>query len=298
VLISGASGLIGSAVVKALRGKGSSVTRLVRQPAADQADAIGWNPAAGSMPGESLNRFDTVIHLAGENIASRRWTASQKQRIVESRVRGTRLISEAVARAAPRPRVLACASAIGYYGDRGDELLSEESRHGSGFLADVCQQWENAAEAARQAGIRVVHMRFGVVLSPDGGALAKMLTPFRLGLGGRIGSGRQYISWVELSDVAAAVLHSLATEELSGPVNIVSPEPVTNREFTQVLGRVLHRPTIFPVPAPIARLALGQMADELLLASTRVRPQRLVATGFNYRYPALEPALRHLLDKS
>jgi len=238
---------------------------------------------------------DAVVHLAGENIAAGRWTERQKARIRDSRVKGTRLLCDLLARYSPPPKALVCASAVGYYGDRGDEILKEESASGSDFLSDVCGEWEAATQTAVERGIRVVNLRIGVVLSPLGGALAKMLTPFKLGAGGVIGSGRQYMSWIALDDAVRAFHFALTNQSLHGPVNAVAPNAVTNRDFTRTLGRVLSRPTVFPMPAFAARLAFGEMADALLLASTRVQPARLLAGGFTFRYPDLEGALRHLL---
>jgi uncharacterized protein len=296
ILVSGASGLIGSALVPFLTTGGHTVTRLVRTgPAAD--GVISWDPSAGQLDPNALKGIDTVVHLAGESIAARRWTAEQKRRILDSRVQGTRLLCERLAGLERPPRVLVSASAIGFYGDRGEESLTEESAPGSGFLTDVCRAWEEATKAARDRGIRVVHPRFGIVLSPKGGALAKMLTPFRLGAGGVIGGGRQYMSWIALDDAVGAVHHALITDALAGPVNVVAPQPITNQEFTKTLGRVLGRPTIFPMPAFAARLAFGEMADALLLASTRVQPNRLLGTGYRFRFRDLESALRHLLGR-
>jgi uncharacterized protein (TIGR01777 family) len=242
--------------------------------------------------------MEAVVHLAGENIASGRWTAARKARIRSSRVMGTRTLCETLARLSQPPKVLVSASAIGYYGDRGAEPLWENSAFGTGFLAEVCRAWEEATQPAVQKGIRVVLLRIGIVLSPAGGALAKMLIPFQLGLGGVIGSGNQYMSWIALDDVAGVIAHALVTDTLQGPVNAVAPYPVTNREFTKTLGRVLRRPTVFPLPGFAARLAFGEMADALLLASTRVEPKRLLATQYVFRYPELEDALRHLLGKA
>ncbi len=297
ILVSGASGLIGSALVPVLTASGHDVIRLVRsQPAAGEA-AVRWDPEAGTLDAAGLEGLDAVVHLAGENLAEGRWTAEKKRRIRESRVKGTRLLCEALAGLARPPRVLVSASAVGYYGDRGDELLTEESPPGSGFLAAVARDWEAAAEPARRAGIRVVHPRMGPVLTPAGGVLAKMLPPFQAGLGGRVGSGRQYVSWIAVDDLLDAMLHLLATEALRGPVNMVAPRPVTNAEFAATLGRVLGRPAVLAVPAFAARLALGEMADEVLLASARVTPVRLAASGYRFRYPELEGALRHLLGR-
>jgi hypothetical protein len=262
------------------------------------ANEIEWDPAAGTIDRAALAGIDAVVHLAGENIAAHRWTEKQKEKIRASRVDGTRLLAETLVAMNPRPRVWVCASAIGFYGDRGDEQLDEASRPGEGFLPDVCEQWEGATRPAADAGIRVVNVRSGVVLSPAGGALKMMLPPFRLGVGGRLGSGRQYMSWIGLDDAIGAIQYALLTDSLHGPVNLVSPQPVTNYEFTKTLGRVLGRPTIFPVPAPLARLAFGEMADALLLASARVHPAKLLTSGYKFRHGELESALRHLLGKT
>ena len=273
------------------------MTRLVRSEPAAGDRAIRWDPDQGKLDLAGLEAIDVVVHLAGENIASGRWTAEKKARIRDSRVKGTRLLSETLSRLTQPPRVLVAASAIGFYGDRGDELLTEVSPRGSGFLAEVCQEWEQATQPASQRGIRVVNLRFGVILSPAGGALAKMLTPFRMGVGGKIGSGRQYMSWIALDDATGAVQHALANGSLHGPVNGVAPRPVTNLEFTKTLGRVLVRPTILPMPVFAARLAFGEMANELLLASARVEPSALVKGGYVFGHPDLEGALRFLLGR-
>lgn len=297
ILVSGSTGLVGSALVPLLTSGGHEVVRLVRGAPQPGARDIHWDPDAGKLDEAALEGIDAVVHLAGESIASGRWTAAKKTRIRDSRVRGTRLLSEALARRQQPPRVLVSASAIGYYGDRGEELLTEDSPVGTGFLAEVCRDWEQATEPAAAKGIRVVNLRFGVILTPAGGALAKMLFPFRMGVGGKIGSGRQYTSWIALDDAIGAVQHALVNEAVRGPVNGVAPRPVTNLEFTKTLGRVLGRPTIFPMPAFAARLAFGEMAQELLLAGARVEPARLGQTGYRFRYPDLEGALRHLLGK-
>jgi hypothetical protein len=237
------------------------------------------------------------VHLAGENIAARRWSAKQKARIRDSRVVGTRLLCHALATAAAPPQFVICASAIGYYGDRVDEWLTEDSSPGTSFLCQVCRDWEAAADPARAAGIRVVHLRLGVILSANGGALAKMLLPFQLGVGGIVGNGRQFYSWIAIDDVVEAIQHAIGQPELRGPVNTVAPNPVTNDEFTKTLGRVLRRPTIFPMPAFAARLAFGEMADELLLASARVSPQLLIDSGYEFRFPLLESTFRHVLGR-
>ncbi len=293
VLVSGASGLVGSALVPFLTTGGHTVTRLVRR--APRAGEVRWDPDGGCLDAAALPAVDAIVHLAGDNIAEGRWTPEKKRRILESRLHGTRLIAETAAALPCPPRVLVCASAIGFYGDRGAEVLDETSAPGSGFLADVCRQWEAAAEPARAAGIRVVHLRFGVVLSSAGGALATMLLPFRLGAGGVLGSGTQWFSWIALDEALDEALRALADERLHGPVNAVAPHPVTNREYTAALGRVLGRPTLLAVPAFAARLAFGETADALLLASTRVVPRALTDAGHAFRFPALAPALRHLL---
>jgi uncharacterized protein (TIGR01777 family) len=292
VAVTGASGLVGSAFVPLLAAGGDRLTRLVRRAAKD--GEVSWDSQSG-FDTAALAGIDAMVHLAGENIAAGRWTVAVKNRIRTSRVQGTRVLCEGLARLQPCPQVLVCASAIGYYGDRGDEVLTEESPGGEGFLADVVQEWEAAAQPARDAGIRVVNLRFGVILSAKGGALAKMLLPFKLGAGGRVGSGRQYWSWIAIDDAAGAIYHAIMTDSLAGPVNAVAPNPVTNTEFTRVLGGVLKRPTFMPMPAFAARLALGEMADELLLSSTRVAPKELQRTDCVFLYPTLEPALRHVL---
>lgn len=292
VAVTGASGLVGSALLPLLAAGGRRVTRCVRRAAKE--GEVTWDPQTG-FDTAALGGVEAIVHLAGENIASGRWTAAVKERIRTSRVQGTRTLCEGLARMQPRPQVLVCASAIGYYGDRGDEQLTEQSPCGAGFLANVVREWEAAAQPARDAGIRVVNLRFGVILSAKGGALAKMLLPFKLGAGGRVGSGGQYWSWIAIDDAAGAICHAIITDSLSGPVNAVAPNPVTNTEFTRVLGRVLKRPTFMPLPAFAARLMLGEMADELLLSRTRVVPRELQRTDHMFLYPALEPALRHVL---
>lgn len=291
VLVSGASGLVGSALVQALEGGGHSVVRLVRRDPA--ANEIRWDPAGG-LAAKALEGFDAVVHLAGESIAGC-WTAAKKARIRASRVQGTGTLAAALARTGQPPKVMVCASAIGIYGDRGDEVLREESAPGGDFLAEVSKQWEAATEPAARAGIRVVSLRFGVVLSRSGGALARMLPPFRMGAGGRIGSGQQWMSWITLEDVVAVIQHALATDSLRGPVNTVAPNPVTNAQFTRALGEALHRPTIFPLPAFMVRLVFGEMGEALLLGSQRVDCGKLLASGYRFRRPELKPALQALL---
>ena len=295
VAVTGASGLVGSELVPFLEGDGHCVTRLVRGPAGE--GRISWNPAEGVLDTGALRGMDAIVHLAGENIAAARWSDTQKQRIRDSRVKGTTALCEVLARMDAPPRVLVSASAIGFYSDRGDTVLTEEDPEGEGFLARVVKDWEGATAPARAAGIRVVNLRFGMILSSTGGALGKMLRPFKCGVGGRTGNGRQYWSWISLNDAVRAVYHSLTTDSLVGPVNAVAPDPVTNAEFARTLGRVLSRPTFLPLPAFAARFLLGEMADALLLASTRVHPKRLLETGFQFRQPTLESALRHLLGE-
>lgn len=296
IAITGSSGLVGSALVPLLTTGGHTVTRLVR--GAPEEGEVKWNPTAETFDASPLDGIDAVVHLAGENIAGSRWNARVKQRIRDSRVIGTQTLCEGLARMATPPQALVSASAIGFYGDRGDQRLDEDSSAGSGFLAEVVTQWEQATGPAAEAGIRVVNLRFGVILSPRDGALSKMLLPFKLGVGGRVGSGKQYWSWISIDDVARAILHAIMTGNLFGPVNAVAPNPVTNLEFTKTLGRVLGRPTIFPMPAFAAKLALGEMAEELLLASARVEPKQLLQSGYDFRQPTLEAALRDLLGRT
>lgn len=292
VLVSGASGLIGSALLPALQSTGYEVTRLVRSAALGKGD-IAWDPSRPLAP-ESVSGFDAVVHLAGESIVGR-WTEAKKRRVRDSRVQGTRNLAEALAAAPRAPRVFLSASAIGYYGDRGEETLREESSFGSGFLPEVCQEWEAAAQPATKARIRTAQMRFGVVLSALGGALQKMLPPFRMAVGGNIGSGQQWMSWVDIDDVVGAIQHAMKTETLHGPVNVVGPKPVRNAEFTKTLASVLSRPAILPMPAFAARLVFGQMADELLLASQRVEPAKLIASAYFFQKPDLRSALEDIL---
>jgi uncharacterized protein (TIGR01777 family) len=287
VAVSGAGGLVGSSLVPFLTTGGHDVTKLRRDK--DSSSPI--------LEEESLESVDAVIHLAGEPIDGR-WTPAKKERIRTSRLEGTRQLCERLARLGQPPRTLLCASAVGVYGDRGDETLTEESATGTGFLAEVGRGWEAACEPARQAGIRVVHLRFGVILSPRGGALRRMLLPFRLGLGGRIGSGRLWFPWIALDDVLGVIHHCLADDRIDGPVNVVAPQQTTNADFTAALGRVLRRPTIFPVPAWGARFALGEMADALLLSSNRVEPRVLQRTDYHYDFPDLDVALRQMLGKN
>ena len=295
MLVSGSHGLVGRALVKSLIDDGHEVVRLVRHDRTLGAFEIEWHPNQGRVDAQQLEGFDAVFHLAGESIASGRWTDEKKRAIRDSRVNGTKLLSEALAQLAQPPDVLVCASAIGYYGNRGDEVLTEDSNPGNDFLALVCVEWEAATRAAAEKGIRTVNSRFGIILDRDGGALAKMLTPFRMGIGGRVGDGKQWMSWITLADVVTGLKFMLLDTAARGPVNFVAPKPVTNAEFTHTLGRVLSRPTFLPVPAFGARLAFGEMADALLLASQRVQPAVLEDKGFPFYWPTLEPALWHLL---
>ncbi|HSB61594.1 MAG TPA: TIGR01777 family oxidoreductase [Vicinamibacteria bacterium] len=297
VLVTGSSGLVGSALVPFLAAGGHTVVRLVRRAKGGDSEAP-WDPAAGSIDRAAIEGVDAVVHLAGESIAEGRWTAEKKARLRDSRVGPTRLLAEALGGLARKPGALVAASAVGYYGDRGDEVMTETSGPAPDFLGRLCQDWEAATKPAAEKGIRVVNLRIGIVLSPNGGALGKMLLPFKLGAGGKVGSGRQYMSWIALDDVIGAFHHALATTSLEGPVNACAPEPVTNERFTKTLGKVLSRPTIAPLPAFAARLAFGEMADALLLSSTRMRPERLLDSGYRFRYPELEGALRHLLGRS
>jgi uncharacterized protein len=294
ILMTGASGLIGSELVPALRQQ-HTIIRMVRSQASSP-DEMQWTPGRPLDPA-SLRDVDTVVHLAGKNIGVR-WTPQAKREILASRVEGTRTMAVAVSESFKRvgkPKLFVSASAIGYYGDRRDELLTEASESGKGFLAEIVRAWEGATDAAIDAGVRTIVPRIGVVLSPRGGALAKMLPPFKLGVGGPIGGGKQWMSWIALDDVVAAFTHLLRSPELSGRVNLVAPNPLTNAEFTRVLAKVLHRPAVFPLPAVAVRLALGEMGEELLLSSTRVASRRLEESGYLFRHPELMTALREQL---
>lgn len=291
IVIAGASGLIGSALTQALRGAGHEVRRLVRRAAVSAPDEILWSPAAGEVDVAALRGTDAVINLAGENVGHR-WTPRRRERIVRSRVDSTRTLVAALSQLSPKPAVFLSASAAGFYGDHGDETLTEASPIGHGFLPEVCLAWETHAEGASRQGVRTVLLRFGIVLSRDGGALARMLPLFRLGLGGRLGSGRQWMSWVSLDDVVGIVEHALRDARYAGPMNVVAPSAVTNADFTATLARVLRRPALLPAPAWGLRLVFGDMAEEALLASQRVLPRRLSEAGYAFRHPTLESALR------
>lgn len=295
-IVTGANGLVGSALVPFLGAGGHDVVRMVRSRARREGDAL-WEPSRGAIDAAALEGADAVVHLAGESISEGRWDAGRKERIRASRVDSTRLLAQTLAGLRRRPKVLVSASAIGYYGDRGEELLREASAAGQGFLPQVCREWEGSTAPAENAGIRVVRLRIGVVLSPLGGALGKMLLPFRLGAGGHLGSGRQWMSFISLDDLVGVIHHVMTHEALSGAVNAVAPEPVTNQQFTKTLGRVLARPTLATVPSFAARLAFGEKTDSLLLASTRVLPAKLLASGYEFRHPEIEHALRHLLGR-
>ncbi|MBL8816721.1 MAG: TIGR01777 family oxidoreductase [Planctomyces sp.] len=295
VAVSGATGLVGKELCSLLKATGHKVLALSRKQSEGYEDSIHWDADKGITNPARLESVDTIVHLAGENIAAGRWNDALKARIRSSRVAGTRSIVNSLRGLKKRPSTLICASAIGLYGDQGDKVLDETAGPGSGFLPDVCREWEAEAVAAESLGLRVVRVRIGVVLSPQGGALAKMLLPFKLGVGGIIGSGRQYWSWIGLHDLTRVLAWCVQTPSISGPVNAVSPQPMTNRDFTKTLAGVLHRPAIFPMPAFAARLALGEMANDLLLASTRVVPKRLLDSGFEFQNPDLKSCLEHEL---
>lgn len=293
-LVSGSTGLIGRALVSHLRDAGHEVTRLVRPGSPDSADGLEWDPANGRLDPDDVEGFDAAVHLAGESI-NQRWTDATKERILNSRVQGTELLAGTLADLDDPPEVLVSASAVGYYGDRGDEWLPEDAGAGDLFISDVCRQWEAASQVAAENGVRVVNIRTGVVLSDEGGALPQMLPPFKLGLGGKLGSGDQFVPWVAREDVVGAIAFLLEHEEPSGPVNVCAPNPVRNTELTDTLGDVLGRPTVFFVPRFGIRLLFGQMGEELLLASDRVRPAKLADAGFEWEYEELKPALEHAL---
>ncbi len=306
VLISGSTGLVGTALLDALREEKCDLARLVRPATHNRTAArsrspeplsLAWDPVAGILDG-AASGADAVVHLAGASIADGRWTASRKQLLRESRIDATRQLVEALSRLAKPPKIFVSASAIGFYGDRGDEELTESSAPGRDFLADLCVAWEaESARAAAAFGARVASLRFGIILAKDGGALPRMALPFRLGVGGRLGSGRQWMSWVALEDVVGIIKHALATSSVSGPVNVVAPEPVRNVDFTAVLGRVLRRPTLFPAPRFALRLALGEMANALLLSSQRVLPKEVRASGYLFSYQTLGRALQGILGR-
>ncbi len=299
VLVSGVSGPIGTALLPTLKASGAQVARLLRpgsaRDVAGDEERVAWDPAQ-PIPPDAVSGFDAVIHLAGESIVGR-WTPDKKAKIRDSRVIGTRNLALALAQARNKPQVFICSSAIGYYGDRGDEVLNEQSAPGAGFLADVCREWEAATQAASDAGIRTVPIRTGVVLSPKGGALGKMLLPFKMGMGGRIGDGRQWMSWIDVQDMVGAIHHILKTDLLHGPVNMVAPRPVTNAEFTRTLASALSRPAILPMPVFAVKLAFGEMGETVLLGSQRVEPAQLVTSGYPFRFSSLRTSLESILKR-
>lgn len=295
VVVAGSSGLIGTALVRALEAEGTRVVRLLRPGSPPADDAAMWDPGAGTIDAAALEGADAVVNLAGVNVGDHRWTAAHKAAVLSSRITSTTLLAETMANLSRPPAVLVSASACDFYGDRGEETLHEGSGPGAGFLADMCRQWEGATQPAEASGVRVAHIRSGIVLSPEGGALGKMLLPFKLGLGGRIGTGKQWWSWISIHDEVAAILHIIGSSKLSGAVNLTAPNPVRNEEFAATLARVLSRPALLPVPRFVLRAALGEFADEALLGSKRIVPRRLEESGFQFRWPELEPALRELV---
>ena len=294
ILLTGASGLVGKHLIPVLKKDNHQIVRLVRSKDQANEDTVYWSPLSGEIEVDLLRHIDAVIHLAGEPIMGR-WTDKKKERIRQSRADATHFLCKQLGQLSPPPRTLIAASAIGYYGNRPDAWIDEDAPPGTGFLPEVCSAWEEATESARKAGIRVVNLRIGVVLSPDGGALAQMLTPFRLGLGGKIGDGKQYMSWLTLEELIGMIQFALRTESLSGPVNAVAPNPVTNLEMTRILGRLVHRPTIFSVPSLAVRILFGEMGIDLLLAGARVKPVRLSEAGYEFKHPDLEHALGQVL---
>lgn len=297
IAITGASGLVGTRLGTVLDAAGHRVLRLVRRQPADGAGEVFWNPATGEIDAAALEGVDAVVHLSGENLAAGRWNAARKAAILNSRVDATRLISRTLARLERIPRVLLSTSAVGWYGDTGQKVVDEAAPHGDGFLAEVCQAWESAADPAREAGIRVVHPRIGMVLAAGGGALSKLRLPFSLGLGGPIGSGRQYMSWIALEDLMGVFQAALSEESLRGPLNAVAPGAVTNQVFVRTLGRVMRRPAVFPLPSAVVSLLFGEMGRAMLLEGQHVAPGKLQALGFEYRFPVLEEALRFELGR-
>ena len=296
ILVSGMSGPIGTALLPTLKSNGARITRLVRKGGkyfASDEQQIPWDPTQPISP-ESVSGFDAVVHLAGDSIVGR-WTDAKKREIRESRVKGTTYLAQALARSKPKPQVFVCSSAIGFYGDRGDEVLNEQSSPGTGFLSEVCREWEVAAQPAADAGIRTISMRTGIVLTPKGGALGKMLLPFKMGVGGQIGNGHQWMSWIDIRDMVGAIHHIIKNDLLRGPVNMVAPKPVMNAEFTRTLASVLSRPAIFPVPAFVVRLAFGEMGETALLGSQRVEPAQLLGSGYPFRFRELQASLKSLL---
>ncbi len=297
ILVSGASGVIGSALIPFLTTGGHRVIRLVRREPDPSSDERYWNPAAGKLDLKNTDRIDAVIHLSGENIGEGRWTPVKKKSIIDSRNKSTALLADTLSRLDTAPKVFVCASAIGFYGDRGSEEITEDDTCGGDFISGVCSAWEKSSAPARHGGIRTVFLRIGVVLSPRGGALRRLLLPFKLGLGAKIGSGQQYMSWIGIDDVIGSIYHTIHNEQLYGPVNVTAPNPVTNSEFTKTLGRVLRRPSFFKIPEGVIKLKFGEMGKEILLSSTRVRPDKLLKSGYEFRHPKLKGVLEHLLGK-
>ena len=297
IAISGASGMIGGTLVPFLTTGGHRVLKLVRKEPAN-SDEIFWDPSKGILNPQDLQGVDAIIHLAGDNIGQGAWTKKKKRIIINSREHGTALLAKAAAAMNPKPKVFLSASAIGYYGDRGDQMVSEQDGPGDLFISEVCHRWEKSAQPALDAGIRTVFARIGVVLSPQGGALREFLPLFKLGLGGKIGGGRQYLSWIGIDDAVGSLFHLICNDHIQGPVNIVSPEPVTNSEFTKTLAQVLNRPAFIPVPVFAVHLAFGEKGREVVLASTRVSAEKLMESGYDFRYPDLETAIRHMLGKT
>jgi hypothetical protein len=297
IVMAGSSGLVGGELKKFLLSAGHKVQTLVRRQADGQRGEIHWDPEKRELDKALPEGVDAVIHLGGENIGSARWSKSRKEAIRQSRVQSTRFLAETLASLNTKPKVFIVSSAIGFYGDRGEEALTEESQPGKGFLPETCQEWESAADPARWANIRVVHVRTGIVLSLLGGALPKMLLPFRMGVGGIIGSGKQWMSWIALEDLVSIFNELLKRDDMSGPVNATAPGAVTNKEFTKVLGRVLKRPTIAPLPGFMVKLLFGEMGQALLLEGQNVKPAKLISAGFKFAYPELEQALRSLLGR-
>ncbi len=301
IAVTGATGFIGKSLCRSLLRTGNQLVVFARDTRNAQTlfpgiRVVEWDALEGPPPVGSLDGVDAVVHLLGEGIAKGRWSAKQKEAIRESRVQGTYNLCEALRSSSPRPRLLISSSAIGFYGSRGDEDLEESSARGSGFLGDICEAWETAAMTAEQHGIRTVLLRTGIVLSTEGGALAKMLPPFKMFLGGALGSGKQWMSWIHMEDEVGLIRHILGSDELKGPINATAPGPATNYEFSKTLGKVLGRPAIFPTPALVLKLLLGEMAQELLLNGQKVLPRRAVSSGYQFRFPELEGALRHLLQ--
>ena len=292
ILISGGSGLVGSAATAALRADGHTVAHLVRSGGAVKEGDVGWDPMRATVELAGIEGTDVVIHLSGAGIGDGRWTSARKQVLRSSRIDTTRVLVDSLSKLKQKPRALLVASAIGYYGDAGDEILTESSANGTDFLALLCRDWEAEARRAAPMGIRTATLRFGIILSGKGGAIPRMLTPFKLGLGGRLGSGKQWMSWIAIEDAIGIIRFAIANEQVNGPVNVVAPNPVRNEEFTRLLAGMLHRPAIFPAPAFVLKLAMGEMADALLLGSDRVVPEKLLAAGFPFRFQILEPALR------